>query len=243
LTTGLTTKEIEVIQGSVGGGSTEPEVPEVPEETDLHAEWLFNATVMSQYKSTFNDKITTAGDGGQYVASNVRGGGTISYVQVDRTGIDILNAEAPARTIGGTGHPFVYGAWPGDYWLFEATDGKEYPAGTKLNISFITRVSATGQKYWKLEYWDGQEWKPTEMLQTVTIGNETVEYNFTPTSSTTNTAVNFTWTLAKACTVMQFRYTCVANYAYDGNVYEGLNKGTCRIAGAEGTSPVFKVVK
>jgi hypothetical protein len=171
------------------------------------------------------------------------GGGTISYVQVDRTGIDILNAEAPARTIGGTGHPFVYGAWPGDYWLFEATDGKEYPAGTKLNISFITRVSATGQKYWKLEYWDGQEWKPTEMLQTVTIGNETVEYNFTPTSSTTNTAVNFTWTLAKACTVMQFRYTCVANYAYDGNVYEGLNKGTCRIAGAEGTSPVFKVVK
>ena len=250
LTSGLTKKTVEVIQGSAGGGSTEPDTPSEPEQPseDLHVEWLFSAAAMSSYSGTFAETppVTAAGDGGRVVNSNVsgyHGSGTIKYYQVDKSSLKILNDEAPSRNVGSSGHPFVYGAWPGDYWLFEITDGKEYPAGTKLNITFITRVSATGQKYWKLEYWDGQEWKPTEALKSVEIGGTTVNYNFTPTSATSNTQVDFTWTLAKACTVMQFRYSCVANCAYDGVAYDGLNKGTCRIAGAAGTSPVFKVVK
>lgn len=250
LKSGLTTKTIEVIQGSAGGGSTEPDTPSEPEQPseDLHVEWLFSAAAMSAYSGTFAETppVTAAGDGGRVVNSNVsgyHGSGTIKYYQVDKSSLNILNEEAPSRNVGTSGHPFVYGAWPGDYWLFEITDGKEYPAGTKLNITFITRVSATGQKYWKLEYWDGQEWKPTEALKSVEINGATVQYNFTPTKETSNTKVDFTWTLAKACTTMKFRYSCVANCAYDGVAYDGLNKGTCRIAGAAGTSPVFKVVK
>lgn len=215
--------------------------------TPLYCEWLFNATTMADavtgYAATFNDKSTAAGDGGQYVNSNVAGNGRITYVQVDKSAyVSADYPNAPARTVGSTGHPFVYGAWPGEYWLFEATDGEEYPAGTKLNISFITRVSGTGQKYWLLEYWDGDAWQPAAELQTATVGDATISYNFTPTSSTKNSTVNVTWELAKPCTVMKFKYSCVANYGYDNTISPTMNKGTNRIAGAAGTSPIFKVV-
>ena len=221
-------------------------VVELVQETEfvpMHVEWQFTAAdATGAYEDTFNDTSKDAGDGGQYVAANLSGTGTIRYVQVDKNGIAILNAKAPARTVGNSGHPFVYGAWPGDYWLFEAQDENEYPAGTKLNITFLTRVHETGQKYWKLEYWDGEKWCPASDLQQVEVGEEQISYNFLPTNSTSNSRVDVTWNLVKPCTVMKFRYVCVANYAYKGEINDGLNAGTCRIAGAEGTSPVFKVV-
>jgi hypothetical protein len=111
-----------------------------------------------------------------------------------------------------------------------------------LNISFITRVSGTGQKYWLLEYWDGEAWQPAAELHTATVGDATISYNFTPTSSTKNSTVNVSWELAKPCTVMKFKYSCVANCGYDGVICPTMNKGTNRIAGAAGTSPIFKVV-
>jgi hypothetical protein len=119
----------------------------------------------------------------------------------------------------------------------------EYPAGTQLSIHFETRISGTGQMYWMLEYWDGEAWKPSAMVQTASIGENSVEYNFMPsTKSTANSIVDFTWTLAKPCKIMQFRYRCMANWNKDGAL-AAPNGGTCRIAGAAGTSPVFRVVK
>ena len=215
----------------------------------LYVEWLFNATAMADattgYAATFNDKSTAAGDGGQYVQANVAGNGKITYVYVDRTNIPVNNAKAPARTVGSTGHPFVYGAWQGDYWLFEATDGEVYPAGTNLNISFITRISDLGMKYWMLECWDGEKWIPAPGFTTVqaTVNSETITYNFEPTNKTSNSKVDVTWALAAPCQVMQFKYSCVANCAFDGSVKTGLDSHTNRIAGAVGTSPIFKVVK
>lgn len=213
--------------------------------TPLYCEWLFNKTTMTQdgYAGTFSDTSAAAGDGGQYVLSNVAGNGKITYVYADKSGLTPVDAEAPARTVGSSGHPFVYGAWPGDYWLFEATDDNEYPAGTKLNISFITRISKTGQKYWMLEYWDGEAWQSAADVKTDTVDGATVQYNFEPTKESTNSKVDVTWTLAKPCTVMKFRYSCVANYTWEGKIPDGPNKGTTRIAGAEGTSPIFKVVR
>jgi hypothetical protein len=247
LTTGLTTKEIEVIQGSVGGGSTEPDVPTEPEVTDLYAEWLFSANAQNTYANTFGGYLETSatfrkdqGDGGLYVPSS-KGNGTIKYVQIDKTAIDVNNKVS--SFVGESGHPVVTGVWPGDYWLFEATDDKEYPAGTQLSIHFETRISGTGQMYWMLEYWDGEAWKPSAMVQTASIGENSVEYNFMPsTKSTANSIVDFTWTLAKPCKIMQFRYRCMANWNKDGAL-AAPNGGTCRIAGAAGTSPVLRVVK
>ena len=218
----------------------------------LHAEWLFNAAAMADsetgYAATFGGttqvNVKEAGDGGLYVNSNVKPGGKIRYFQVDKTAIDTEGKAA--RLVGSTGHPFVYGAWPGDYWLFEASDGYTYKAGTKVHIKFITRISATGHKYWKLEYWDGAAWQPVSALKDGEVGegeaHQTFQYNFEPTTASSNTLVDFTWTLAADCDNMQFRYTCMADYTAGNAILPAPNGGTCRIAGAEGTSPIFEVV-
>lgn len=215
--------------------------------TPLYTEWLFtadtyNGGVHSAFSSAAGtDAAKAAGDGGAYASSNVSGTGKIYWFNgVDKTSID-TNGKA-SRSIGATGHPLITGAWPGDYWLFTATDDSEYAAGTKVHISFITRISAGGQKYWMLEYWDGQAWQPVYDKKTDTVGDETVTYNFLPTTASSNTKVDFTWTLAASCKVMQFRYSCVANYTAKSKVLTAPDGGTCRIAGAAGTSPVFEVV-
>ena len=232
------------------------------------AEWLFTADAAvadeTSYGYTFSagnptykdgklDGFDAAftnepGDGGKYVKSNVTEGGLIQYFQIDKTQIDTLGKAA--RTVGGTGHPFVSGAWPGDYWLFTLgeNDRPEYPAGTKLHITFLTRVSATGQKYWMLEYWDGAEWKPAAEVKDGSVGEgdavQNFQYNFEPTKNTSNSKVDVTWTLASATKTPMFRYMCMANWQYNGNgALEAPNGGTCRIAGADGTSPIFEVVE
>ncbi|MBQ8048603.1 MAG: BACON domain-containing protein [Bacteroidales bacterium] len=217
----------------------------------LYCEWLFNADTMNDpntgYAVTFGglepgSHYTEAGDGGFYINSNVAGNGKITYVQVDKTTLDTEGKVS--RYVGSTGHPIITGAWPGDYWLFEATDGMEYPAGTKLNISFITRISGTGQKYWMLEYWDGETWQPAEGVEETVVNGETISYNLiVSTNSKANSEVDVTWTLAKPCTEMQFRYRCVANWNAKDVALDAPNGGTNRIAGAVGTSPVFKVVR
>lgn len=222
----------------------------VQKKAPLYAEWLFLESAIldgsAPYISTFGGMdpgtvSNVAGDGGMYAASNVAGRGKISFVQIDKTTLDTKGKAS--RYVGSTGHLIISGAWPGDYWLFEAEDGEEYPAGTKLNVKFITRISGTGHKYWMLEYWDGEAWQYASEypMKTATINGETVSYNFEPTTKTSNSLVDATWTLAKPCTVMKFRYRCVANYNKDGAL-AAPNGGTCRIAGAAGTSPIIKVV-
>jgi hypothetical protein len=209
--------------------------------------WAFSADRMADYADHFGGTAgvadKTAGDGGMYVQANLSGTGTIKYVQVDKTEID-KDGKA-TRITGGTGHPYVTGQWPGDYWLFTATDGTVYPAGTKLHIYFQTRISATGMRYWMLEYFDGNGWQPAVEPQTATVGDGTVSYNIdVSTNSSKNSIVDCTFTLAAPCTEMQFRYRCVANFTGQSKTVTAPNGGTNRIAGADdGTSPIFEVVK
>ena len=231
-----------------------------PEHDPMKAEWLFTAdacqvegsygytfssgTKMFKDDNTFNgfEAVASkeAGDGGLYVLSNVTEGGKLTFVQVDKTELD--KEDKAARTVGSTGHPFVTGVWQGDYWLFEASDGYTYKAGTKVHIKFVTRVSGTGMKYWMLEYWDGLAWQPAYEPKSVTSGDETIQYNFTPTSETSNSTVSVTWTLAADCAKQMFRYVCAGKEGLDGALPEAPWGGTCRIAGAANTSPVFEVL-
>ena len=227
------------------GVTEQPEQPEQPEP--LYVQWLFTADAMSAYADTFGtvegvaDK--TAGDGGMYVQANVAGEGKISYVQVDKSEIDVDGKAT--RITGGTGHPYVTGIWPGDYWLFEATDGTEYAAGTSVNISYITRTSKTGHKYWRLEYLDGEEWKPAMETASYTLNEQEFTYNIAMNNDgKTNVEVNATVDLSVATKVVKFRMLCVANGQSSNEAYVAApNGGTCRIAGDEATSPVIKVVK
>ena len=224
-----------------------PAVVPRPEKL-LYAKWRFTATTMTAYQDFFGgtsgkpDKAP--GNGGLYVPSNVEGNGKIEYYQVDKNEIDVNNKAS--RIIGGTGHPYVTGAWPGDYWLFSATDNYEYPAGTMLHIKYITRVSKTGHKYWMLEYFDGNDWKPADEypVSTETESGTNAQYNFI--EPTANVVVECVWTLAAPCREPMFRMRCVANAQASGDgPLTAPNGGTCRIAdnGDEGedAGPVFEV--
>ncbi len=221
-----------------------------PEPT-LKAQWYFDTDPSKDaYTATFGTTAGTfsdqAGDNGMYIDANGEsvGTGRITFVQVDKTSYGLK--DNPKYYVGGTGHPYMTGVWPGDYWLFTATDGKEYPAGTKLHIKYLTRISGTGQKYWVLEYWDGADWQPGAELQTESETGTNAQYNFI--EPTSNATVEGTFTLAAACTVMQFRMRCVANWQSNGKgALAAPNGGTCRLAAdaadLAGTSPVFEVVE
>lgn len=217
----------------------------VQKKAPLYVEWLFTAEnmVSDGYQATFTGKSKNAGDNGLYVAANVKGNGKLTFVQIDKTALDIKNKVN--QNVGSTGHPTAIGCWPGDYWLFEATDGETYPAGTKVNIDYITRTSATGMKFWRVEYLDGGEWKPAFATQEgTTKAGEKVQYNVMMNADgKTNVHVNCTVTYSAPVSNVQFRMLCLANDQAQGNgALPEPNGGTCRIAGAEGTSPVIKVV-
>ena len=217
----------------------------VQKQAPLHVEWLFTKANMTSdgYQATFTGAFKTAGDNGLYVAANVKGNGKLTFVQIDKTGLDVNNKVS--QSVGSTGHPTANGVWPGDYWLFEAHDGQTYPAGTKVNIDYITRTSATGMKWWRVEYLDGGEWKPAFATQEgTTAAGEKVQYNVMMNADgNTNVHVNCTVTYSAPVSSVQFRMLCLANDQAQGKgALEAPNGGTCRIAGAAGTSPVITVV-
>ena len=217
----------------------------VQKQAPLHVEWLFTKANMTDdgYQATFTGAFKTAGDNGLYVAANVKGNGKLTFVQIDKTELDVNNKVS--QSVGSTGHPTANGVWPGDYWLFEAHDGQTYPAGTKVNIDYITRTSATGMKWWRVEYLDGGEWKPAFATQEgTTAAGEKVQYNVMMNADgNTNVHVNCTVTYSAPVSNVQFRMLCLANDQAQGKgALEAPNGGTCRIAGAVGTSPVIKVV-
>ena len=229
---------------------------EVPGQVEpLNVSWLFSADAMNDattgYAATFGTTAgvedKTAGDGGQYVNANVSGNGKITYVQIDKTSLTYTsdkngNPYKSTRITGGTGQPYVTGMWIGDYWLFEATDGTTYPAGTKVNVSYLTRTSATGIRYWRLEYLDGADWKPA--MEVSTIEGTDLQYNVAMNpDGKTDTQINAVVTLTNPTENVKFRMVCVGGTLANGKaIPEGINGGTCRIAGAEGTSPVIKVI-
>ena len=217
----------------------------VQKKAPLYVEWLFTAEnmVSDGYQKTFTGAFKTAGDNGLYVAANVKGNGKLTFVQIDKTVLDIKSKVN--QNVGSTGHPTAVGCWPGDYWLFEATDGETYPAGTKVNIDYITRTSATGMKFWRVEYLDGGEWKPAfATKEGTTKAGEKVQYNVMMNADgKTNVHVNCTVTYSAPVSNVQFRMLCLANDQAQGNgALSEPNGGTCRIAGAVGTSPVIQVV-
>ena len=217
----------------------------VQKKAPLHVEWLFTKANMTDdgYQATFTGAFKTAGDNGLYVAANVKGNGKLTFVQIDKTELDVKNKVS--QSVGSTGHPTANGVWPGDYWLFEANDGETYPAGTKVNIDYITRTSATGMKWWRVEYLDDGEWKPAFATQEgTTAAGEKVQYNVMMNADgNTNVHVDCTVTYSAPVSNVQFRMLCLANDQAQGNgALAEPNGGTCRIAGAVGTSPVIKVV-
>lgn len=202
------------------------------------AEWALNATNMASYKDLFggtdgvvskDEGFGTLADGSKFrVPATNDAPAAIYYYQIDKNDTTPTSGN-PKRVIGGTGDPYITGGWPGDYWLIASTSDVEYEAGTKFNVSFLTRVSGTGHKYMMAEYWDGEAWKPAFDVQTETETGTSAQYNFVQGSA--NSEVNATWTLAKATKDVQFRLMIVANWQQNGKgALANPNGGTCRIS-------------
>lgn len=200
----------------------------------LPARWQFSEADMSKYQEAF-EKYNAA-------PSEI-GNGILSYTHT----YSDPNHEKIARIVGGTGHPYITGGWPGDYWLF-SVPVKNLKAGTKVRFSGLTRTSATGHKYWTLEYFDG-EWKPATTVITETVeGLGEVSYTHAMNADgKTNLNISVVVTFANDIPdgEVQFRFRCMANWQASGKgALKAPNGGTCRWAGtANGDSPAIEVVE
>lgn len=130
--------------------------------------------------------------------------------------------------------PRVAGVWPGDYCEFVASS--PVSAGTIVKIAFATRVSATGHKYWRLEYRDGEQWKiaGTSFVDEEVAGPDGKPVVYTHAMNpdgATNTLVETVVTYENATDQVEFRFICAANYKANGSgPLAAPNTGTWRLS-------------
>ena len=144
----------------------------------------------------------------------VEGGGRITYVSLD-------SKQDPNNKfewiVGSTGDPYVTGAWPGDYWEFKSDS--PVSAGTILSISFEAATSATGHKFWRLEYRDGEDWiVPTSLMKETNEPGETIVYtHIMQPSSSKPVQVAATVKYVNTTDAAHFRFVCAANWQSGGS--------------------------
>lgn len=130
--------------------------------------------------------------------------------------------------------PRAAGVWPGDY--LEIVAASPVSAGSIVKVVFGTRVSGTGQKYWRLEFRDGEEWKIVGKPQTDPDvagpdGNPVVYTHAMASDGSTNVLVDGLATYTANTDQVEFRFICAANYQANGNgPLSAPNGGTWRLS-------------
>ena len=130
--------------------------------------------------------------------------------------------------------PRATGVWPGDYCEFAAYS--PVSAGTIAKIVFATRTSATGQKYWRLEYRDGETWKIvgtplTDETVSGPDGRPVVYTHAMNSDGATNTLVESVAIYTENTDQVEFRFICAANYQASGaGPLSAPNGGTWRLS-------------
>lgn len=129
--------------------------------------------------------------------------------------------------------PRATGVWPGDYCEFVASS--PVSAGTIVKLSFTTRVSGTGHKYWRLEYRDGDTWKivGAPLVDEGVKGpdGEPVVYTHAmEADGATNIDVSSVVKYEQNTDQVEFRFICAANWQANGKgALAAPNGGTWRI--------------
>lgn len=135
-----------------------------------------------------------------------------------------------------SGNPRCTGPWPGDYWDFATNASAK--AGETVEISFETRTSATGHKYWRLEYLDGAEWKVAgTALKTSEPGSEIVYTHIMNADGKTNVFVDTQVTYENATSMIEFRFVCAANWQAKGGALKARNGGSARLTVTDPADP------
>ncbi|MGM9790894.1 MAG: BACON domain-containing protein [Candidatus Cryptobacteroides sp.] len=175
---------------------------------------------------------------------SIKGFGTISYIPACDPPLDFL-AEWDAsveqgslvdngndkfkRDISGD-NPRITGAWPGDFWLIKG-DGA-IKAGSKVQVKFESRVSATNPKFWQLEFYDGDHWKVAgDVYETDETGSAITYTHQMASDGSTNIQINTTVTYNHNTEHCWFRFRCMANWQANGQgPLAARNGGTARLS-------------
>ena len=174
----------------------------------------------------------------------VQGLGYIEYVPFDLENTDGNNKY---KLDVSDKSPRVTGPWPGDYWLFYGNGAIK--AGSEVRIAFEARTSATGHKFWLLEFLDGDQWRPAcETLTTNETGEEITYSHAMNADGATNVKANYVVKYRKNSEHAQFRFRCLANWQASGaGPLEKRNGGSARLTVTDVTDetyqPLIEIVK
>ena len=157
------------------------------------------------------------------------GGGYIEYVPDDLASSD---PDGVWKMDLSGNDPRCTGPWPGDYW--DIVGASPVKANSEFKIQFGSRVSATGHKYWMLEYLDGTVWKPVGQTKESTDmpDGENVEYTHAMNKDGgTNIIVDETFSITKNMDNLHVRFRCVTNWQANGKgPLAKRNTGSARLA-------------
>ena len=142
----------------------------------------------------------------------IQGIGYIEYVPSD---LENTNSGGNYKLDVSGNNPRVTGPWVNDYWLFYGNGA--IPANTEVQIAFEMRSSKWGQKYWVLEYLDGDEWKTAPNVKySDEPGYETPYHAATNEDGATNQPVMEVIKFRKNNEHLQIRLRCSANWRGGG---------------------------
>lgn len=198
-------------------------------------QWGFDGTLMGAYKDSFEKDNN--------FKANIAGVGSLSWTSLPENIALDKNAKK-SQVIGGTGQPYITGAWPGDYWEF-SVPLKNVPAGNVVTFTALHRISGTGQKYWRMDWSiDGTTWTPVKPLETETETGTNAQYTHIAPTSDIEISESFKLPQAVADGTLQIRFTCVANWQGNGNgALTAPNGGTHRWSGAIENGPKITITE
>ena len=167
----------------------------------------------------------------------VEGLGYIEYVPFD---VANTNDSNKYKLDVSDASPRVTGPWPGDYWLFYCYGAVK--AGSVMRVTFESRTSATGHKYWMIEYLDGETWKPAAETQQATDVPGGCEFTHAMNADgATNVQVDVEVKIKKNMDNCQFRFRCMANWQASGaGALATRNGGTARLSVTDIESDEFQ---
>ena len=196
-------------------------------------QWGFDGTLMGAYKDSFEKDNN--------FKANIAGVGSLSWTSLPENIALDKNAKK-SQVIGGTGQPYITGAWPGDYWEF-SVPLKNVPAGNVVTFTALHRISGTGQKYWRMDWSiDGTTWTPVKPLETETETGTNAQYTHIAPTSDIEISESFKLPQAVADGTLQIRFTCVANWQGNGSgALAAPNGGTHRWSGAIENGPKITI--
>lgn len=194
-------------------------------------------------KGTWFETFSSANDS-YYILSNTSkdditpvGPSTLSFVYGEG------NDWNSVAQVGTTGHPYVNYVWMNDYWLFSVPVTK-LDAGMIVSVSFLSRSSGTGMKYFALEYLDGGQWLPASAMLSA-VEDPAVQYTHIMGSSNVLVAEKIILANRIAGDYLQIRFRCAGPYNISGTLLASPSSGTHRIAadtGGDGIWPTIDII-